>query len=277
MNRDEFIDLLGRLVTDGVIDEMRALEILQAFDAGELPDGWQLPLPPAQGITGYDEADDEASLLFLAIALGIRIEGEFLPKPRTIAQVTREANKLQTAFERQVRKLATDLANGDLTVVQWQERMISATRQNLINQVRLGSGRATLTLRQITRVDELMVRQTAFIQRFADSVSAGRGGEGAALSEAQIGARSSQYGGFARGEMFRQYEGAESYGDGWVIQYIARDDDATCGPCSRAAYYGPYLPGDGPMPGEVCLGRQSCRCERRPVYNMAAWRDMVGI
>lgn len=49
---------------------------------------------------------------------------------------------------------------------------------------------------------------------------------------------------------------------GYVYDYIALDDNAVCSPCMDAEANSPYIGGQGPMPGQVCLGGGNCRCYR---------------
>ena len=59
-----------------------------------------------------------------------------------------------------------------------------------------------------------------------------------------------------------------------MIHYVARGDQNTCGPCNHATGY--YLVGTGPMPGQVCLGRDACRCTRELVYDLERYRALGG-
>ena len=62
--------------------------------------------------------------------------------------------------------------------------------------------------------------------------------------------RMAQYGARGRAPFFQaaeQYDG-ESTGYGWIVRYIARDDDRTCGPCSEAQGY--YCPAPARTPAK---------------------------
>ncbi len=85
---------------------------------------------------------------------------------------------------------------------------------------------------------------------------------GRPMTEDEIAARARQYKGEAYGKYWEKSE--EQIDDsGVVIDYVAVDDGATCTPCSTAEDEGPYLPGQGPMPGMICLGGGHCRCVRQ--------------
>ena len=82
------------------------------------------------------------------------------------------------------------------------------------------------------------------------------------------------YSGGGRALFFEAWETSAGYEAGWVVRYEAVDDSATCSPCRLAEGY--YLPGDGPYPGEVCLGGGACRCARWPVFDETLYRQLGG-
>jgi hypothetical protein len=84
---------------------------------------------------------------------------------------------------------------------------------------------------------------------------------GRPMTEDEIAARARQYKAEPYAEFYRKSEQQVDSED-IVVDYIAVDDEFTCGPCSTAEDYGPYLPGQGPMPGVTCLGKGHCRCVR---------------
>ena len=93
--------------------------------------------------------------------------------------------------------------------------------------------------------------------------------------------RAAQYGGIGRAIYFMSYEalGLPRQGDGSapgvVIRYVAIDDAGTCSPCHNAQGY--YLPGQGPYPGQICLGRHHCRCRRETLYDPAMYFSLLGV
>lgn len=278
MTRVDFLAALTRAVRDGWLAEADAAALLREYDAGhlvELPD--VLPLPDAiQGV----RQDDSDHLLLIAFGLvlaafGLRTAAERLPVlslPRRVAGV----DALQTAFEAQARQFAADLAAGRLTLADWQAAFGQVVRQHLAAQTLAGAGTRTLSPAQLTRLDALARRETAYLTRFADQIVIAQA-QGQPLTEAQIGARSEQYAGTARGEFFRAAELAEmqngGLGDGYVIEYVAVGDKHTCDPCNSAVGY--YLPGAGPYPGQVCYGRSRCRCRRLWIYDPARYAELT--
>lgn len=290
MNRDEFVDLLARLVGDGLLDEEDALDLLREFDAGTLSDVWQLPLPPQEAIRRHD---DLVVVAALALLLSLRRDraqvvpasvGAPIPVtvtvPFTLTATVSTANTVQGAFEARVRALASQWTGNQITLAQWQTAMATEIEQHLVQQMAAGSRSQALSARQLQRLDDIMREQTAYLSRFADEI-AGRQGAGQALSEAQIAIRSESYAGAGRGQFFREAEEADleqgNLGAGYVVDYISRDDGSTCLNCLDAQRAGPYLPGEGPMPGEVCLGRSRCRCRREARLDMQAYQEIAGV
>lgn len=49
-----------------------------------------------------------------------------------------------------------------------------------------------------------------------------------------------------------------------------------CSACISAQMSGPYLPSQGPMPGQICYGRSRCRCYRRLRYDPVTYRLLGG-
>jgi len=84
---------------------------------------------------------------------------------------------------------------------------------------------------------------------------------GRPMTEDEIAARARQYKGSSYEQYWRKSE-EQVDDEAAVMDYIAVDDGATCSPCSEAEDNGPYLPGQGVFPGQVCLGHGHCRCVR---------------
>ena len=266
--RQQIAALLARAVADGKLSEAEAAEILRAYDAGE--SAALLPIPATDTGQGLDE-DEIALALLLLLALW-REDGAAIPA--TFAARLRWARRLADGFQADARALAARLGRAELTLAEWQDEAQTLLRRNLIQQARMGGGlRGTTAGMQGLRT--IYQEQAAYLSRFADEIAA-RGMAGLPMSEAQIGQRLGLYAGRGYGQFFREYEtsGDGAAGWGWVYYYEARDDSHTCYPCADAEGY--YLPGDGPYPGEVCLGGGYCRCSRTPVYDPAIYADLAG-
>lgn len=273
MNRDDFIDLLARLVADGELTEDEAATLLAQFDAGVLPATWQLPLPVADAIKQHDSKAEEAALLLLLLLLARRGRNELTRLPQRSAISV--ANSVQAQFEQDVEELARQFSAGRLTLPAWQTQMLDQIDQHVTAQMFLANGRNQLTQPQTQRLNQIMATQGAFLLRFADQLAL-RAGTGNPATMEYIANRAAQYGGVGREEFFRSSEESADQGHGWVYDYLSRDDKFTCSNCLDAQYAGPYLQGQGPYPGQVCKGRGYCRCRRVARYDPVVYERLGG-
>lgn len=292
MPPDGLIDLLARLVADGALTEAQAAGILRQWreiDGLDL----LLPLPVAEGVA-TEERDREAFVIALAVSqdnymrlLGVQDEAEAWRKLRRLGPRSRiaSANRVQDIHAAEVRRLTEALLAGRIGVAEWQRQV---RRQNVLAfDVLLALGASGPAPGLSGRLEETEREQAAYLQRFADGVA---GNWLAALlpaalattlglvaqrwTEDYIAQRAASYSGAGRRLFFEAWEtGGGGPGDGWVVQYVAQDDERTCSPCREAEGF--YLPGDGPYPGEVCLGGGHCRCERWPIYSPGLYAQLV--
>ena len=151
-----------------------------------------------------------------------RAEIASIPQTAQLAVI----DHVQDEFERIVRGLAGRYSTGLLSLPTWQTEMLSAMRQHAAQQMMVGSRRTVLSPSQLTRLEEIMRSEAAFLSRFADQTAA-QGLTGALMSEAQIANRAALYGGVGRGEAFRWAEDAGAQ-TGYVVDYVSRDDYRTC-------------------------------------------------
>ena len=272
MTRDEFIDLLARLVADGDLTELDAQDLLAQFDAGEITDVPSV-LPASEAIR--EPSDDNTGLAIVALLILLTSRRQTVL--RRFAPITslNLANAIQDTFASRVTALAGRLATGDLVLAQWQRTMLDEVEQHVLQQMFLANGREVLTAAQQARLRTIVAEQGAYLQRFADQAAL-RIGQGTPFTEGYIANRSALYGGVGRGEFFRSSEEAADHGSGWVYDYDAVDDRNTCDPCFSAEQAGPYLAGEGPYPGSVCLGGGRCRCRRVARYDPAAYARLGG-
>lgn len=266
--REQVIATLARAVIDRKLTEQQAGAILRAYDAGET--AARLPIPPQEAGQGLDE-DEIALALLLLLALW-REQGAAIPA--TFAARLGWARRLADGFQADAAGLAARLSRGELTLAEWQRSAETLIRRNITQQAHTGGGlRSARASAQGLR--GIYQEQAAYLSRFADEIAA-RQMAGLPMSEAQIAQRLGMYAGRGYGQFFREYEtsGDGSAGWGWVYRYDARDDNRTCYRCIEAEGY--YLPGDGPYPGEVCLGGGHCRCSRTPEYNPEMYAALTG-
>lgn len=247
MTRTQFKSMLIRAVQDELLTEDEARTLLRRFDAGEISDA-DLPLPLSEAIIGANDSDVEKAVTALGLAL---VFASLLPRERA-----REA--LQDKFMAKARGLSENVS----AVSDWQQTFSVEIGQYILKQSILGRGRL-LEPSEIVRADGIIKAEQAFLSRFAEEVAFSRI-NGNPMSADAIGSRSELYAGRGRAEWFTGHE--EVQGDGTVIDYVSVDDNGTCEPCLSAESQGPYLPNDGPLPGQVCDGFGRCRCERVPRY-----------
>lgn len=246
--RDEFIDLLSRLVVEGFITEQEANRLLAIYDeSGDLPAGWQLPLP-----------------IELALEVGEIDYGAFFPE-----SVDEELfDQAQDSVVERITEITDQLNHQEITLKDWHRKFKDA----LIDYMAAAAiTSATHSLNPIEQsdVEAVIVVQLAYLSRFADQAATGR------LSAEQVLARAKLYSGEGRA-LFYEWQEEDEDGYGTVVDYIAVDDRNTCSVCEDAERNGPYLPGQGPMPGRECLGKGRCRCRRAARYDVAAYLSLTG-
>jgi len=262
MSRDELLAYLTRAVADGLMSEEEAAGVLRRFDEGQDLGGLSLP-PQTPGVDG---AAVGAAMATLAGLVALSPSG------------ARDA--LQARYEQAVETLAERLASGALSVAGWQGAMLETLRLHLLAQA--GAGNGGVVPREMTgEIEAALTREAAYLSRWADQIVAGLlvtppgGATGAALSLAALTSRAGLYGGSGWALWYRANE-LDYTRRGYVVDYIARDDERTCDACLSAEANGPYLPGAGPYPGTICRGGGRCRCERRERYDLAAWQRLTG-
>lgn len=281
MKRTQLMALLTRAILDGWLTEEDASLILARYDRGELAE-IDIPLAPEDVISGDSRGIRELALIALLASLGLWLiktgRSDFDVVLSSLPSLTSNLRTeivdiLQTAFEEDVRILAEEFASGGMSLGQWQIRMANRIRQHLAEQTMLGLGTDRLSSAQLSNLDAIMRRETAYLSRFADQIAVAEA-QGRRLSPAYIGNRAELYAGTARGEYFRASEEWMSGRVGWIIRYETRGDENVCSPCQNAD--GWYLIGQGPMPGQVCLGRSRCRCVRNLIYDPVRFAELTG-
>ena len=284
--RQALADLLARLVADGEITEEQAIQIyLSVADDGSLLDN-ALPLPPYAGIASQPPDEDWPGVLWLllATAIGMAPGRAGVPQAVDFAPLSVRmdaADQLQDWHTDAAMKLARDLSAGRLTVADFQRELRLLNDQHNTVQTMLGAG--SRYQRMAAALSEQLTLQAAYLQRFADQIggrlAAARAGIAgfAPLTMGQIADRAALYGGIGRALFFQSFEAQRQIdtGAGWVIYYQSRDDDRVCSNCLSAQGY--YLPGQGPYPGQICLGRHHCRCRRITIYDPARYAQLTGL
>jgi hypothetical protein len=265
VTRQEYRRWLAYQVRRGELDAENAAWLLEQFDAGELdPTNMPLPTdgllesvrrPPAQ-----QEKDGGDALLLILAALGLLTASR---RRRTASQrlsmVDRRRTRdlLRAEWNATAARLAADLARTG-NVQGWQTHMARAIRDYYTRQYTAGAGRA-LTAAEWRNLDAKLIRQAGYLARFAHDAHA-HAATGQPYSAGYLANRSNLYGGGAWALWHEAVDDEYADQPGWVVYYLAVDDDRTCDECMSAESQGPYLPGAAPMPGEVCQGGSRCRC-----------------
>jgi hypothetical protein len=281
MTHDQLLVFVTRCVRDKVITERRAAELLLAFDRGKLDPA---DLPEDQ------EDSDLIPILLISTSLLIRLLRNLgysvkqpLAVPASATQGLKEA--LREEFKQQSRRLASTLAlSGDVNA--WQSGMADLIKRNMVENAIVGAGRM-LTVDELALMQPAADEQMAFLARFADRIALGElnkkqfeihpaavAKDERPMSFEAIANRAEMYGraGLALNSLFEEISG--EFGTGWVVDYIALDDQSTCSACSGAQ--GSYLPESGPFPGDICFGGMRCRCRREVRFDPAAYAELTG-
>lgn len=252
VSKQELRQWLSLAVSYRWISAAEAQEIREAVDAGrldlaELPD--RIPLE--------QRSINVTQLAAVAAILAGLLRSSFPMRKG-------KAESLTLTFAQQARAAAI------LPLSAWHATMTSLIRQHVAGQYVLGYGAMP---QSGVPLSWMLQKQAAYLERFTIERML-RVAEGNPMSIAQIAARSELYGGAGRAAFYMGREATLT--SGWIVRYIARDDNVTCSPCLQAERQSPYLPGTGPYPGDVCFGRSRCRCERRDEYNPREYARLGG-
>lgn len=246
MERNELVALLSRLVADGKLTEQDAAGLVARYDAGEL--------------SGQPQ--------------GIAPTGPVRPEPSGGGLAGDTSDAIDANFDVEVARRAAAVASGALSIAAWQAQMAQLVADEMMSMALLGSD-DELTDEDIAEIEAEAEEQAAYLSRFADEMALGLL-TGDPMSEAQIRSRSELYGGAGWAWYYRAHERHLGEERGMVVEYIAHDDERTCQGCLDAADGSPYLPDEGPFPGDVCDGGGRCRCKREEYYDMDAWLRLTG-
>jgi hypothetical protein len=267
VKRKDFLAYLVRAVKENFLTESEASALLRRFDSGDINES-MLSLLLDEAITETTEDEiSKAALVLVGLGILSKVSGQIRFPRLTESQQERTATRLQERFATQVRGFAyksiEDLGG-------WQRSMSRTISEHIIQQSMLGRLRP-LEQSEIKILDLVVKAQLTFAARFADEQSI-RLLQGNPFSVDYIGARSEQYNGVARAEFYRAKEGELE--DGYIVDFVAQDDNSTCIPCLDAQNASPYLPGEGEFPGLTCDGRGFCRCVREERYDPAVANEL---
>lgn len=277
MTFDEYLDLLDRLIADGTITFAEAEVLALQYDEFDDIDAILAP----EDMESWSERLDLVVLAIIMAALFslLRRSTGRNNASSTLAalsyqQRTAMFGTVQDSFQQETAALARDLANGVLTPAQWQSAMNSSILSHFRSVAYAAYGTTGLSPAQEAAFQNAVRVQQAYLTRFADQYILSQV-RGQPWSAQYIANRAAMYSGAMRAFAFRAVESRSDFTAGWVFYYVAVDDDNTCSPCIEAMQQGPYLSGEGPVPGEVCLGRSRCRCNRYPVFDPDAYQTLI--
>lgn len=244
MTLAEYEELLADLVARDRITIEQAQELRQRFINGEFDDE-DLPLPIVQA----QRKDDRGMFYFGQWIVPGRMDDNSRKKFR---------DKLMSKFDLSMAEISETLyGNPDGKFSRWHESAKMYISSAMLANWLYGNGTNTAP-----NIDDLVTEQLNYLYRFAGEEHALRA-LGTTRSEEYIVNRLLLYGGAVWAAWFRGNE-AYGYDYGYISQYIPKDTIRTCQPCSSARGY--YKLGEGPMPGQICLGGIRCQCERIVIY-----------
>lgn len=261
MTADELAILLAALVERGDISEEEARQILASFEAGRIAPA---DLPEAIAEATEETREDEAAAIAALLLLLLR---------RSRGQAGALRDEIRADAEAAINRAIADLPAGSSA---WQQEIRRQLQLYSYSMSAAGLGQEPDEA-MIAAVEDDLADLLQWLYLFAGAAAARRI-LGRPYSEAYLQNRARQYLARAWAAFHRAQESRPLYSEnGWIVDYIARDDPATCDPCSEAAAAGPYLPGQGPYPGEICDGGGNCRCIRIPRWSPAEWTELAGL
>lgn len=254
MTREQFVSFLGQAVRDGVIAAADARMLLTLYDAGDI-DPAALPLPTEDAITPIDTS---AALALLLLLIGGTAVSRLTDRQREDAR-----ERLQDWYQEQADQIA---GTEPLENVRGWHLAQRAALLTYLGAMWISAGGV-----QPERLRRLAQVQQAYLGRFADEAGI-NAINGTPFASRYVARRAALYGGSGRGLWYQTYE--TTYRKNVVVDYISEDDKWVCDPCLKAEAQGPYLPGTGPMPGQICEGRDRCRCRRESRVDPVAYQRL---
>lgn len=180
-----------------------------------------------------------------------RPSGQFMSERAINALVDGRIAKLSDNLRRYTRMLA----DGSITIDQWQGSVREAIKTAHIQATVLGhGGRDGLGAAEYGRIGQRLRQEYTYLQRFASDILAGRVSGAMALARVQLYAESVR-GSYWEGTAIRQER------QGYTLMRRILDSQAQhCDDCLRYARAGMVPIGSLPMPGQRCECRARCRC-----------------
>jgi hypothetical protein len=180
-----------------------------------------------------------------------RPSGQFMSQKAVMALVDGRIDKLG----QQLRRFTQMLADGNITIDQWQGSVREAIKAAHIQATVLGhGGKDGMGSAEYGRIGQRLRAEYTYLQKFAGDILAGRVSTPMALARVQLYAESVR-GSYWEGSTIRQERQGYS-----LMRRILDPQAQHCDDCVRYAGAGLVSLGSLPMPGQRCECRSRCRC-----------------
>jgi len=180
-----------------------------------------------------------------------RPSGQFMSEKAVMALVDGRIDKLG----QQLRRFTQMLADGNITIDQWQGSVREAIKAAHIQATVLGhGGKDGMGSAEYGRIGQRLRAEYGYLQKFAGDILAGRVSTAMALARVQLYAESVR-GSYWEGSSIRQERQGYS-----LMRRILDPQAQHCDDCLRYARAGLVSMGSLPMPGQRCECRSRCRC-----------------
>lgn len=180
-----------------------------------------------------------------------RPSGQFMSQKAVMALVDGRIDKLG----QNLRRFTQMLADGNITIDQWQGSVREAIKAAHIQATVLGhGGKDGMGSAEYGRIGQRLRAEYTYLQNFAGDILAGRVSPAMALARVQLYAESVRSS-YWEGSSIRQ--GKQGYS---LMRRILDPQAQHCDDCLRYARAGLVSLGSLPMPGQRCECRSRCRC-----------------
>lgn len=181
-----------------------------------------------------------------------RPSGQFMSQKAVMALVDGRIDRLG----QNLRRFTKMLADGNITIDQWQGSVREAIKAAHIQATVLGhGGKDGMGSAEYGRIGQRLRAEYAYLQNFAGDILAGRVSVAMALARVQLYAESVRSS-YWEGASLRQ--GKQGYS---LMRRILDPQAQHCDDCLRYARAGLVAMGSLPMPGQRCECRARCRCQ----------------
>lgn len=165
----------------------------------------------------------------------------------------------------QLRRFTRMLADGSLTLDQWQGSVKEAIKAAHLQAAIIGhGGRTGMGSAEYGRIGQRLRQEYAYLENFARDLLAQRSSTGMALARIELYAQSVR-GSYWEGTAIRKQQ--QGFG---LMQRILDPQAQHCDDCRGYAARGVVPIGSVPLPGQRCACRARCRCTVRYLKQQTA-------